>query len=262
LKIQNQGRSKESGIILYILTSTGHLLTSQEPSKTKVIPSPVCPRGETAKDIGCQCSKETTVKGLDGNTRGGCISSPNNHYSEKAHGWCFLENIRNPRNGTENCFEDAKWSVADGRFWSSIACAEEYKKKEDGKITQLIITSDNVILKQISTTTKPTIPTIQKYDANYIDVYNAPSSRIFHTPDLDNECNGSVRLSKNKVVTKVTDIKPSIKVSKVLFEGCGCFKLFSRKGGNGRSFLLTGAGEWMVNMKVGSVKKVSCRSQD
>ena len=27
------------------------------------------------------------------------------------------------------------------RFWSSIACAEEYKEKEDGKITQLIITS-------------------------------------------------------------------------------------------------------------------------
>ena len=79
---------------------------------------------------------------------------------------------------------------------------------------------------------------------------------------MDNECHGSVRLSKDKVVTKDTDIKPSIKVTKVLVEGCGCFKLWSRKGGKGRSFLLTGAGEWMVNMKVGSVKKVSCRSQD
>ena len=117
---------------------------------------------------------------------------------------------------------------------------------------------DDVILKHISTTTKRTIPTTQKYDDYYLDVYNAPSSRIFHTPDLDNECNGSVSLSKDKVVTKVTDIKPSIKVSKVLFEGCGCFKLFSRKGGKGGSFLLTGAGEWMVNMMVGSVKKVSC----
>merc|ERR1719233_2656141 len=75
---------------------------------------------------------------------------------------------------------------------------------------------------------------------------------------LDKECHGSVRLSEDKVVTEDTDIKPSMNVTKVLVEGCGCFKLYSRKRGKGRSLFLSKAGEWDVNMKVASVKKVSC----
>merc|ERR1719431_1285832 len=103
---QVQGGDKE----FYSLLSTSHQL-----SKAKVIAAPVCPSGKTAKDMTCHCSKEPVVQGIDGNSRGGCVPSPNQEW-ERAHGWCFLENIRNPGNGTENCFEDAKWSVFDGRF--------------------------------------------------------------------------------------------------------------------------------------------------
>ena len=114
---------------------------------------------------------------------------------------------------------------------------------------------DDVILKQNSTTT---IPLFQQHDDYYYDVFNVPSSRIFDTQALDKECHGSVRLSKDKQATKDTDFKPSIEVTKVLVEGCGCFKLYSRKGGRGRSFFLSRAGEWLISMKVASVKKVSC----
>jgi len=109
------------------------LSNSHEPSKPKIIAAPVCPSGKTAKDMTCHCSKEPAVQGIDGNSRGGCVPSPNQE-EERVHGWCFLENIRNPGNGTEYCFEDAKWSVVDGRFWSNMACIDEYKKKEEEKI--------------------------------------------------------------------------------------------------------------------------------
>merc|ERR1719431_1650276 len=121
---QVQGGDKE----FYSLLSTSHQL-----SKAKVIAAPVCPSGKTAKDMTCHCSKEPVVQGIDGNSRGGCVPSPNQE-RERAHGWCFLENIRNPGNGTENCFEDTKWSVVDGRFWSNMACIDEYKKKEEERI--------------------------------------------------------------------------------------------------------------------------------
>merc|ERR1719495_1300597 len=109
------------------------LSTSPEPSKAKVIVAPVCPSGKTAKDMTCHCSKEPAGQGIDGNSRGGCVSSPNQE-RQRAHGWCFLENISNPGNGTENCFEDTKWSVVDGRFWSNMACIDEYRKKEEERI--------------------------------------------------------------------------------------------------------------------------------
>jgi len=121
---QVQGGDKE----FYSLLSTSH-----EPSKAKMIAAPVCPSGKTAKDMTCHCSKEPAVQGIDGNSRGGCVSSPNQEW-ERAHGWCFLDNIRNPGNGTENCFEDTRWSVVDGRFWSNMACIDEYKKKEEERI--------------------------------------------------------------------------------------------------------------------------------
>ena len=41
---------------------------------------------------------------------------------ELAHGWCFLENVQNPQNPTDNCFADTQFSVTDGRFWSKKAC--------------------------------------------------------------------------------------------------------------------------------------------
>merc|ERR1719369_660423 len=136
------------------------LSTSHEPSKAKVIVAPVCPSGKTAKDMTCHCSKEPAVQGIDGNSRGGCVPSPNQE-RERAHGWCFLENIRNPGNGTENCFEDTKWSVVDGRFWSNMACIDEHKKKEGEKIKPELQLADIAIpadihfdLQQIQTTTE------------------------------------------------------------------------------------------------------------
>merc|ERR1719260_338836 len=109
----------------YSLLSTSH--------ESQMIAAPVCPSGKTAGDMTCHCSKEPAVQGIDGNSRGGCVPSPNQE-RERANGWCFLENIRNPGNGTENCFEDTKWSSVDGRFWSNMACIDEYKKKEEEMI--------------------------------------------------------------------------------------------------------------------------------
>jgi len=108
----------------------GPLDINQQPSKPEIIAAPICPSGKTANDMTCHCSKEPAVKGLDGNTRGGCVPSLY-HRDEKAQGWCFLENIKNPGNGTQNCFEDTQWSVVDGRFWSNLACIGDYKKKEE-----------------------------------------------------------------------------------------------------------------------------------
>merc|ERR1719153_380534 len=98
-----------------------------------MIAAPVCPSEKTAGDMTCHCSKEPAVQGIDGNSRGGCVPSPNQE-RERAHGWCFLENIKNPGNGTENCFADTRWSVVDGRFWSNMACIDEYRKKEEERI--------------------------------------------------------------------------------------------------------------------------------
>jgi len=215
--------TKSTGGLGY--SKSGLISNTREPSKAEVIPAPVCPAGKAAKDMACHCSKETAVKGLDGNMRGGCVPPPNNFN----HGWCFLENIRNPENMTKNCFEDAKWSVVDGRFWSRMACEPVLK---DGN---QISVSDDVPLDLLR-----------------------PKTRIMDLPDIDKECHGSVRLSEDTVVTKDTDIKPKMDVKKVLVEGCGCFRLFAKKKGKGRSSRLLRAGEWEGIMKVGSVRKEEC----
>ena len=52
-------------------------------------------------------------------------------------------------------------------------------------------------------------------------------------------CNGSVIIyegSNKTVVTEDGDIKATIDLVKV--EGCGCFTLYSRRGGKGKSFFL------------------------
>ena len=48
-------------------------------------------------------------------------------------GWCFLEDVSNPNNPSENCFEDASWSPTNGRFFSSYACggAPDYASYDD-----------------------------------------------------------------------------------------------------------------------------------
>ena len=52
---------------------------------------------------------------------------------ELQNGWCFLGNVQDPKNPTDNCFEDAQFSVADGRFWSNEAC-NVLKSSPEGKM--------------------------------------------------------------------------------------------------------------------------------
>jgi len=100
------------------------------PSETNIKRAPFCPVGKSAKDVHtCRCTKESTVKGLDGNPKGGCVPPLNDiGIEDLEYGWCFLENVEHPENPTENCYEDVDWSAADGRFWSNLACVEEHKK--------------------------------------------------------------------------------------------------------------------------------------
>ena len=91
------------------------------------------------------------------------------------------------------------------------------------------------------------------------------SKKIMDAPIIEEECEGSVTLyegSEEMVVTEDEDIKPSVTVDKVKVEGCGCFVLFTRKGGMGRSVFLDGEGEWIIKkkMKVRSVRKIKCNS--
>ena len=61
-------------------------------------------------------------------------------------------------------------------------------------------------------------------------------------------CNGSVAIyegSNKTVVTEDGDIKATLDLVKL--EGCGCFTLYSRKGGMGKSFFLGGSGNYSRN---------------
>ena len=58
----------------------------------------------------------------------------------------------------------------------------------------------------------------------------------FDTPEQSGACTGSVTLYQGSEETVVTeDINIRIKVDRVKVEGCGCFSLYFRKGGQGRS---------------------------
>ena len=77
------------------------------------------------------------------------------------------------------------------------------------------------------------------------------------------ECEGSVTIyqgSNESVITENADIKATLDLVKV--EGCGCFTLHSRKGGNGRSFFLGRSGHYnsleIGWSKVRSVRRASC----
>merc|ERR1712142_934499 len=104
--------------------------------KKSDIPVPVC---STEEKNTCRCTS-SSVLGPDGKTKGGCVSRSSTGGCEENsdNGYCFLENVKNPVNGSENCFEDTTWSAVDGRFWSKMACTKEFRKKnckEEEKIT-------------------------------------------------------------------------------------------------------------------------------
>lgn len=78
----------------------------------------------------CKCATEPITKGLDGNPRGGCVPPLVDHgIEEVANGWCFLINVADPQNPSQDCYEDSQWSATDGRFWSNQACVAESREK-------------------------------------------------------------------------------------------------------------------------------------
>ena len=75
-------------------------------------------------------------------------------------------------------------------------------------------------------------------------------------------CEGRLELisRKNlKVVYTKTSTKMLFKPTKAILTGCQCFRLFERRNGKGRSFLLDTLGETSVPLRrVRSLYKVSC----
>ena len=87
-------------------------------------------------------------------------------------------------------------------------------------------------------------------------------SRIMDSPIQTRVCEGSVALHKGSEHTIVTEDATNVRmnVDKVVVEGCGCFTLHTKKIGKkgGNSFFLEGTGEWILNMRVRSVRIVEC----
>ena len=86
-------------------------------------------------------------------------------------------------------------------------------------------------------------------------------------PTNKKECEGSVTLYEGSkepvVVTEDGDVK--VNVDKLKLEGCGCFSIYSKKGGRGRSFFLGRTGEYSDEdigwNKIRHVKRVTCESR-
>eukprot|EP00093_Oithona_nana_P006727 06727.XXX_78127_79702_1 [CDS] Oithona nana genome sequencing. len=82
----------------------------QFPGNVTIIPgltmndakrAPICTRERTI----CHCRTST------------CEST-----GTKEKPWCFLSNLRNPNNPTQNCYMDVRWSATYGSFYSHEAC--------------------------------------------------------------------------------------------------------------------------------------------
>ena len=93
----------------------------------------------------------------------------------------------------------------------------------------------------------------------------AHKGNLIDVETKEGECKGSVTLyegSEETVVTKDENMR--LTVDKMKVEGCGCWRLYNKKGGRGRSYFLTRRGEQMGEdigwRKVRSVRKVECDS--
>jgi len=126
------------GLLSRIAEGPLAVILDNVPSETSQKPAPLCPVGKSAPQMkGCKCVSGPVTKGLDGNPRGGCIKPLADHgIEELEEGWCFLENLQDPSNPSENCYDDVEFSVADGKFWSAEACfAERNTPKECLSVT-------------------------------------------------------------------------------------------------------------------------------
>ena len=77
------------------------------------------------------------------------------------------------------------------------------------------------------------------------------------------ECVGAVTIYKGfneTVVTENSDVKATL--DRVKMEGCGCFTIYSKKGGRGKSFFMGRNGNYSLEdigwSKVRSVRSVPC----
>jgi len=63
----------------------------------------------------CRCALEASPERNEN-----CLAAEWQHPDHK--GYCFLENIQDPKNPTKHCFNDMKWSITHSRFYSYEAC--------------------------------------------------------------------------------------------------------------------------------------------
>merc|ERR1712168_1438190 len=63
----------------------------------------------------CRCALEASPERNEN-----CISQEWQRPDHK--GFCFLENVQDPKNPTKNCFNDIMWSTTHSRFYSHEAC--------------------------------------------------------------------------------------------------------------------------------------------
>jgi len=63
----------------------------------------------------CRCALEASPERNEN-----CIAAEWQRPDHK--GYCFLENIQDPKNPTKHCFNDMKWSITHSRYYSYEAC--------------------------------------------------------------------------------------------------------------------------------------------
>jgi len=100
-----------------------------EEANPDLFPAPVCQSKGKAKRLyenTCRCSRGKAALDFDlhGNPRGNCTGLEDNAKDNLDKVWCFLENIRDPRDPQSGCYSDTQWSERDGRYWSALACSQ------------------------------------------------------------------------------------------------------------------------------------------
>ena len=112
-----------------------HLFIFAEPATRDLFPAPVCQSSQKSVrlyDNTCRCARGSAAVSLGptGRARGNCSGLDEDIGDNLDKVWCFLENVRDPRNPGSGCYTDIRWSEKDGRFWSSKACFEVQQKIE------------------------------------------------------------------------------------------------------------------------------------
>merc|ERR1711915_293444 len=81
------------------------------------------------------------------------------------------------------------------------------------------------------------------------------SAELIETAGKDGQCDGTVTLYEGPKETLVKDSENvKVNIDRVKVEGCGCFRLYAKKNGRGKSYLLWKRGEH-------SSEEVGCESR-